>query len=87
MAHESLNENGNLIAEAIIKALAANGVEAKVEKTYLDYGQDWTWDTIIVRSATGSYQALNPAQHKAMNEGTFNYADINDIVAFAVKHQ
>lgn len=38
----------------------------KVEDTYFDYGQGWTWTTIICYPPNGeySYQALYPAQHE-----------------------
>lgn len=83
--HSELSVNGKLIAEAIVKALEANGIQAEVGRTYLDYGQGWTWDTIIVQTPTGSYQALNPRQHDAMNNGNFDFSDINQLVADAKK--
>lgn len=83
--HSELTPNGKLIAEAIVKALQANGFLAFIDKTYLDYGQDWTWDTIIVKSKTGHYQALNPRQFKDMNEGTFMFYEIDQIVSDARK--
>ena len=81
--HSNFTENGKLVAEAIVKALEAQGISARIGQAYLDYGQGWTWDTVLVIAKENSeYQALNPRQFKQMNEGTFNYSEINTIVAF-----
>lgn len=75
------------IARAIVAALAANGVDARIDTTYMDYGQDWKWQTVIVDGGTTGhgYQALNPRQVADMNANTFDYAEINEIVAFATR--
>lgn len=73
------NEQGykNLMALAkILEAFASDVLEFEVEDTYLDYGQDWQWTTIIVYntekkdSVLGSYQLLNPRQWKEVVNAT-----------------
>lgn len=82
---DNFTEKGRKVAEMIVNALAVEGIESRIDVTYLDYGQNWKWETVIVNptSNSSSYQALNPSQFKDMNEGTFNYAEIHEIVATA----
>lgn len=84
---DNFTETGRKVAEMIILALSIEGISARIETTYLDYGQNWKWETIIVDATptNSSYQLLNPREFKEMNEGTFDYADIKAIVAGAVK--
>lgn len=61
----------NLVAVAkVLEALSPNGYEYSVEDTYLDYGQDWKWSTIIRHYPEGhwcgSVQVLCPRDWKAI---------------------
>ena len=82
---DKFTEKGTRIATMIISALAVEGIEARLDIVYRDYGQNWLWETVIVHATdnSSSYQALNPRQFEAMNSGDFNYAEINEIVAEA----
>lgn len=42
----------------------------KVENTYFDFGQGWTWTTLICYPPDNGYeyQALNPVQHRKILE-------------------
>lgn len=82
---DTFTETGAAIAMAIVYAIRAKGIDAKLYTTYRDYGQDWKWETILVGNGTSAYQALNPRQFEQMNEGTFDFAEINEIVATAEK--
>jgi hypothetical protein len=90
-SHQGFNETGLIIANIIIGALENVGIYARVQSTYLDYGQNMTWDTVIVYKngpnsfSTDSYQAINPRQHDDMNNGKFTVADYNEILATAEK--
>ena len=47
-----------------------------VDDTYLDFGQDWMWTTIIRDgSSWGSVQVLNPRQWGVLMDLTMNPAD------------
>lgn len=82
---DTFTVTGRHIAEAIVHALYANGIGARVDTTYLDFGQNWMWETVIIGSGQNSYQGLNPRQFKDMNDGSFDFAEINEIVATAKK--
>ena len=45
-----------------------------VDETYLDYGQDWMWTTILKRSKWGNVQVLCPRDWKALMDQTVNPA-------------
>lgn len=82
---DNFTEKGTHIANMIVNALAVEGIESRIDTVYLDYGQSWLWETVVVCATdnNSSYQALNPRQFKDMNSGDFNYAEINEIVAEA----
>lgn len=57
-------------------------ITVSVENTYFDFGQAWTWTTIIVHklncsSCLNSYQLLNPADHEKIVFG--NEDDIIEV--------
>jgi hypothetical protein len=80
---DNFTNTGWHTAQAIVSAIAAHGIKARIGTTYLDYGQNWKWETVLVGGEDNSYQALNPRQFKAMNDGTFDYSEVNEIVATA----
>lgn len=80
---DTFTNTGWNIAQAIVHALAAYDIKARIDTTYLDYGQNWKWETVLVGGEDDSYQALNPRQFKQMNDGTFDFTEVNEIVATA----
>lgn len=61
------------MAAMVGEMLSPNHWEYRVESTYLDYGQNWVWTTIIVynhRDFGGSYQALNPREWNEIVDAT-----------------
>ena len=75
--------SGYNIANAIVSALQANNIKSEIAVTYLDYGQNIKWETVLVGREFSKYQVLNPRQFKQMNDGTFDYSEINEIVSTA----
>ena len=57
-----------MLLEAVAQALtrkSPRGWRYYVGETYFDYGQDWSWTTILCDGGiTGSHQALNPREHE-----------------------
>lgn len=76
------NERGRAIANLIVAEIKEVGIEAHVGETWMDYGQGWMWETVLVGTTNG-YQALNPRQFKDMNDGDFDFSEIKEIVATA----
>jgi len=59
----------NMMAVAkMLEALSPNEATYTVEDTYLDYGQDWMWTTIICRKDNSSCQILSPRQWKMIEK-------------------
>lgn len=89
MTYDKFNSTGTRLANAIIETLANEGITAKIQKTYRDYGQDWSWDTILVckngdrNFVMDSYQLLSPREWEALNNGDFTELNIKEIVATA----
>lgn len=84
---DTFNQTGKAAANAVVYALRSQGIEARIDTTYRDYGQNWLWETVIVGATdnNSSYQALNPSQFEAMNDGCFDYSEVNEIVKTAIK--
>lgn len=56
-----------LTAARVLTAISPNRIAYYVEDTYFDYGQDWTWTTIIANnpsSTFGDYQVLCPRDYE-----------------------
>lgn len=85
MTHSKLTKAGTEEARKIIEALAEKNIEASIARTYRDYGQNWTWDTILVRAKNNTYQTLSPRQFEDMNNGALPLSDFNHIINQAVK--
>lgn len=75
--HETFTEVGLAIAENLANHINTRGGEARIAKTWFDYGQKWSWETIICKnqSMDMDFQLLSPRDFKEMNEGTFNRYD------------
>lgn len=82
---ETLNDSGAAIAMAIIYALKSQNIDAELKVVYKDYGAEMLWETIIVESGNGGYQALSPSDHDEMNSGSFKFSKIDKIVADAIR--
>lgn len=72
MAMERVLEYGTeeysklVLAARMAELISPNHYRYVVQDTYLDYGQDWKWTTIIANpeGKWGGYQALNPREWK-----------------------
>lgn len=67
------------VAADLLNAFAPEGVKFGVDDTYLDFGADWMWTTIIAYrnfSYKDSYQALCPRDWKKIC-----YGDMDDLVS------
>ena len=52
-------------AATVLTAVSPKGITYTVEDTYFDYGQDWSWTTLIAHRSDGEhYQALCPRDHE-----------------------
>lgn len=71
---------GRIKAAEIIGDMAAQGIQAKIEPTWMDYGAGIAWETILVYSKRINmwYQALSPADFATINSGgePLNYSSI-----------
>lgn len=57
---ETIYKNFEIVAK-LLEAISPNNKKYVVENTYLDYGQDWKWTTIIREDKTwGGVQVLSP---------------------------
>lgn len=85
--HDTFTEVGRKKAEEIVQAINLLGGRAEIGVTYLDYGQDWTWETILVESRTLQldYQALNPRDFEEINEGKLSNERVLEIIEKAIK--
>lgn len=61
-AYENMERVANMLT-----ALSPNGARYIVDETYLDYGQDWKWTTII-RKRYKECQVLCPSEWKRIVE-------------------
>jgi hypothetical protein len=85
--HDTFTNEGMNKAIEIARAINLLGGKARVATTYLDYGQDWTWETILVesKSLNMEYQALSPRDFKEMNAGELSVERVQEIVKSATK--
>lgn len=71
---------GRVKAKQLVMEINQAGGQAKIGETWLDCGAGIVWETVLVYSKRLKlwYQALNPADFKAMNEGNsaIYHADI-----------
>jgi hypothetical protein len=81
--HDTFTEVGRKKAEEIAQRINELGGRARIDVTYLDYGQDWTWETLIVyfKKLNMEYQALSPRDFEQMNEGKLSEERVEEIVA------
>jgi len=85
--HDTFTSVGYQKASDIVTTINTLGGKARLGVTYLDYGQDWTWETILVvsKSLDMEYQALTPRDFNDINEGNLSLERIQKIVAQATK--
>lgn len=62
---------GRIKANEIVADMTAQGIQAKIEPTWMDYGAGIAWETILVYSNRINmwYQALSPADFATINAG------------------
>ncbi|MEC1177297.1 hypothetical protein P9B03_02275 [Metasolibacillus meyeri] len=72
--HETFTNVGLAIAENLVDHINTRGGEACIATTWHDYGQKWSWETILCKnkSLDMNVQLLSPRDFKEINEGTFN---------------
>lgn len=72
--HESFTDIGLAIAENLVDRINVHGGEAWISISWHDYGQKWSWETILCKnnSLGMTVQLLSPRDFREMNEGTFN---------------
>ena len=85
--HDKFTQTGLKVANQIVETLNLMGIKARIGTTWLDCGQDWTWETILVvsKSLDMEYQALTPRDFNDINEGNLSLERIQKIVAQATK--
>lgn len=62
---------GRIKAEELVDTINQSGGKARIGETWLDHGAGQMWETVLVYSRTLQmwYQALNPCDFEAMNNG------------------
>lgn len=78
---------GNIIASTIVNRIVDQGGKARIDTTWMDLGQRWAWETILVHcpNLECDYQLLTPKDFREMNEGTITDERINAIIERARK--
>lgn len=68
------------VAQALTRK-SPRGYRYYVGETYFDYGQDWSWTTILCEGGMfGIYQALNPREQEAVIMGDYTPDELADMV-------
>ena len=76
--HDVFTLTGLTIAIELKNRINARGGEASIGVVYFDYGQNWTWETILCKSkglVKMDFQLLTPRDFKEMNNGKFDRYD------------
>lgn len=60
---------------SFLTAMSPRGFRYYVDDTYLDYGQDWEWTTVLADTGSSTYQALSPKEQ----ERVFYADSINEL--------
>ena len=66
---EKIYKNFEAVAK-MLEAFSPNNKKYFIEDTYLDYGQDWKWTTIIREGEWGGIQVLSPRDWKNIVNAT-----------------
>lgn len=68
---QRFSPRGRMKADEIIADMTTQGIQAKIEPTWMDYGAGMAWETILVYSKRLNmwYQALSPADFADINAG------------------
>jgi hypothetical protein len=71
ISFQRFTEAGRTKAEELVNEINQAGGQARIGETWLDYGAGQMWETVLVYSENLQlwYQALNPADFEAMNDG------------------
>lgn len=78
---------GYIIASSIVNRINDQGGKAKIDITWMDFGQAWAWETILAHcpKLDMQYQLITPRDFKEMNEGTITEEKINQLVERGTK--
>lgn len=62
---------GRVKADALVADLTAQGIQAKIAPTWMDYGAGMAWETILVYNHKIKmwYQSLTPSDFNTINAG------------------
>lgn len=85
--HDKFTQTGLKVANQIVETLNSMGIKARIGTTWLDCGQDWTWETILTYSQALDleYQLLYPVEFNLMNDGTITDEQIRTIIKRALE--
>jgi len=85
--HDKFTQTGLKVANQIVETLNLMGIKARIGTTWLDCGQDWTWETILTHSQALDleYQLLYPVEFNLMNDGTITDEQIRTIIKRALE--
>jgi hypothetical protein len=90
LAHYRFTTEGKQKAEEIMAIIREQGGTAHIRGTWMDYGADIFWDTIIAESPSKytkgmEFQLLYPNEFEMMNNGTLSAEQQEEIVNRAIK--
>jgi hypothetical protein len=79
---DRFTEQGRVVAMMIVKGIIANGGKARIGVTWMDMGQRWAWETVLVHSQSlkTDYQLLDPKDFHDMNEGKITPERIEQLI-------
>lgn len=85
---QRFTEVGRTKAEELVNEINQAGGQARIGETWLDYGAGSMWETVLAYSENLQlwYQALNPADFEAMNNGK-TIPFYKDILKLAIPEQ
>lgn len=84
--HKTFTFTGLNKANDIVQAIELLGGKARLGKTWMDYGADISWETILVhnKSLDMEYQALSPRDFEDINAGDLSIDRVKEIVLKAI---
>jgi hypothetical protein len=84
---DTFTGQGYIIASSIVNRINDQGGQARIFTTWMDYGQGWAWETILVicPKLKMEYQLMTPRDFREMNEGTITEEKINQLVERGTK--
>lgn len=85
--YKQFTQQGYRKAQDIATTINTLGGKAIVGDSYMDYGADISWETILIYSKQldMNYQGLSPRDFEDINEGRLSLERIKEIVAKATE--